>query len=474
MNIFNRTLCFGLTLLLLSCASTQKADLASTGNPQNAVSEVVELRASADKIQSELLSFSAYSEGVEYLEKAEKGLKGNYNNDFIVEKAAIAKAQFLLAIENAKARRSNVTRMLNARKSALDAGLENSSSLRDALLDLDDDLRDETSNFSEALEPNEFSNFQKKYLDLEIQAVQFRELDNVKQSIRTAEQNNADDLAPASLRTAMLDLNEANNFIAQSPREPEIHKASVEKSVASSILLSEVMEVIKNAEGTPEDIALKIVYQNRELNKLSKNVGDLEKNLKTTKSNLQQTEGKLVIQSETLKTKSAELASTKSNLEESESALLLKNEELEKNSIQIRFQRAMDEAVKHFPEDQASVYQQESNLIFRLKRINFATGNARIPEASKPLLSKVNDIIKSLRAELVAVQGHTDSVGSPELNQTLSTKRAVSVANYLASLSGGYKIGYIGYGESRPIESNETKEGRAINRRVDLVVTAKK
>jgi OOP family OmpA-OmpF porin len=90
------------------------------------------------------------------------------------------------------------------------------------------------------------------------------------------------------------------------------------------------------------------------------------------------------------------------------------------------------------------------------------------------MLSKINDIIKSVGAELVAVEGHTDSIGSDNLNKTLSTKRAISVANYLAALAGGYKIGYIGYGESRPIASNETKEGRAINRRVDLVVTVRK
>ena len=118
--------------------------------------------------------------------------------------------------------------------------------------------------------------------------------------------------------------------------------------------------------------------------------------------------------------------------------------------------------------------QQGNKLIFRLKRINFASGIAKVPAASKPLLAKVNNIIKKLEAEIVAVQGHTDSVGTSDLNLKLSTKRAVSVANYLATLAGGYKIGYIGYGESRPIASNETNVGRAINRRVDLVVTAKK
>ena len=213
----------------------------------------------------------------------------------------------------------------------------------------------------------------------------------------------------------------------------------------STALLVGVMDVILNAKGTPENIALRIFKQNQELGLLSKNVGTLEANLKTTKSSLTETE----------------------------SALKLKNEALEKSSTQVRFQNAMDEARIQFSEDEASVYQQGSKLIFRLKRMNFASGASTIPMASKPLLSKVNDIIKTLDAKIVAVQGHTDSVGSGDLNLKLSTQRAISVANYLASFVGGYKIGYIGYGSSRPIASNETKEGRAINRRVDLVVTAK-
>jgi outer membrane protein OmpA-like peptidoglycan-associated protein len=206
------------------------------------------------------------------------------------------------------------------------------------------------------------------------------------------------------------------------------------------------MDVILNAKGTPENIALKIVKQNRQLGLLSKNVGLLEKDLKATKSNLAQTEGALKSQEEALK----------------------------KSSTQVKFQKAMEQAGEYFSEEEASVYQQGNKLIFRLKKINFSSGTSIIPATSKPLLSKVNDIIKPLGAEMVVVQGHTDSVGSANINKNLSIKRASSVANYLASFAGGYKIGYLGFGETRPIASNETKEGRAINRRVDLVVTAKK
>ncbi|TNF86101.1 MAG: OmpA family protein [Gammaproteobacteria bacterium] len=467
MKKFNRVLCFGLVLVLFGCASTEKAEPVSTEDLQVTVAEVEGLLKAADIDQAELLSFKEYRKGSEYLGKAQRGLSGNYQADYILENAARGKDLLQEALKNARDRTPNAVRILEARKSALDAGLKNSPELAEAMVDVDDDVRDETDDFARPLEPAEFSEFQKQYFALEIEAVQFRELDAVKKAIQKASSQDAEDLAPKSLRTAMLDVNEAENLIAQGPRDPKVYRQMVDLAAESSGFLTDVMDVILNARGTPEDVAAQIVEQNRKLEALSENVGSLQQNLETTQSTLQQAEG-------SLKQKDEELKSARSSLQETESALLLQNQELEKTSTQVRFQRAMDQAVQQFSDEEASVYQQGSKLIFRLKKVNFASGSATIPAASKPLLTKINDIIKELGAELVAVQGHTDSVGSADLNKQLSTRRAISVANYLASLAGGYKIGYIGYGESRPIASNETQEGRAINRRVDLVVTARK
>lgn len=467
-------LCYGLVLVLFGCAGAKKAELASTEDLGAAVAEVEGLKIAADIDQAELLSFEEFSDGSRFLGKAQRGLENDYEADYILENAAKAKAQLQEALDNARERTPNAFRILEARKSVLDAGLKSSPDLADALADVDEDLRDETDDFARALEPAEFSEFQKKYFALEVRAVQFRELDAVEKAIQKASSEDAKDLAPKSLRTAMLDVSEAANLIAQSPRDPGGYQQMVDLAVESSGFLTDVMAVIQGARGTPEDSAIKIVEQNRKLAALSENVGNLQQNLETTQSTLMETEGSLKQKEEALKQQDQELKSTRSSLEETESALLLQNQQLEQTSTQVRFQRAMDQAVQQIPDQEASVYQQGSKLIFRIKKMNFASGSSTIPAASKPLLSKINDIIKTVGAEMVAVQGHTDSVGAADLNKKLSTKRAVSVANYLASLAGGYKIGYIGYGESRPIASNETKEGRAINRRVDLVVTARK
>ena len=75
----------------------------------------------------------------------------------------------------------------------------------------------------------------------------------------------------------------------------------------------------------------------------------------------------------------------------------------------------------------------------------------------------------------VLVLGHTDSVGSDAYNETLSEKRANSVDNFLVSRGvASSRLDSEGYGETDPVASNETEEGRQLNRRVEVVVVANK
>ena len=460
---------------MFACASNRPVENVPIADLKAAVSEAAALRQEADNRQSDLLAFENYANGTKYLTKAEKGLAGNYDSQYVLENSDLARSNFQQAIELSERRQTNASNILQARKASLDAGLRDSPALLENLDDVDGNARYVTNDFSRVLKPQEFSKFQNKYLSLEVKAVQFRELNTVEQALRKSVNGNAEELAPKALNTARLDVADATNLIAQSPRDPLVYEQSVTDAIASSVLLTEILDVINNAEGTPENIALKIVMQNRELGVLSKNVGQLEQNLDTSQTNLAATQSDLTKKEGALETQGEELKTAKSDLLMAEGEMKLQGDKLRKTSTQVRFQNAMNEAVKQFPADEAEVYQQGSNLIFRLKKINFRSGSSVTPSASKPLLLKVNEIITTLvGADTVIVQGHTDSVGPDEQNQVLSTKRAISVSDYLASLAGGYKIRYIGYGKSKPIANNDSPEGRAINRRVDLVVTAAK
>jgi len=75
--------------------------------------------------------------------------------------------------------------------------------------------------------------------------------------------------------------------------------------------------------------------------------------------------------------------------------------------------------------------------------------------------------------ETISVEGHTDNVGAIDYNQNLSERRAYSVKDYLSTQGvPGSRITAIGYGESRPKSSNETPEGRQLNRRVEIHIRA--
>lgn len=105
-------------------------------------------------------------------------------------------------------------------------------------------------------------------------------------------------------------------------------------------------------------------------------------------------------------------------------------------------------------------------------KVLFDFNKAEIKPESYRGLDEAAQILKDNPKIFVEIQGHTDNVGSDAHNQKLSERRAQAVANYFISQHGidTKRLRVKGFGESKPIASNETEEGRALNRRVEFVV----
>jgi len=104
--------------------------------------------------------------------------------------------------------------------------------------------------------------------------------------------------------------------------------------------------------------------------------------------------------------------------------------------------------------------------------VTFQTGNANINAGFYQVLDSVAVVLKEYDNTLVNIAGHTDSVGDAAYNQRLSEQRAGSVANYLRSQQVvAARLAIRGYGENSPVASNQTKQGRAQNRRVEITLT---
>ena len=104
--------------------------------------------------------------------------------------------------------------------------------------------------------------------------------------------------------------------------------------------------------------------------------------------------------------------------------------------------------------------------------VYFDTNKYNINEASKVNLDKLASILVEYPDTNVLVVGHTDSDGAEEYNMTLSKNRAEAVTNYFTNVKGLSKGRFTTnwYGESSPVASNDTKEGKAQNRRVNIVI----
>lgn len=103
--------------------------------------------------------------------------------------------------------------------------------------------------------------------------------------------------------------------------------------------------------------------------------------------------------------------------------------------------------------------------------VSFDVGSATLLPGALNTYSKIANILKTYDKTVIHVVGHTDSTGSAEFNQGLSERRAASVSSYIAQ--GGVPAGRIreeGRGLREPVADNGSKEGRARNRRVDIVL----
>lgn len=102
--------------------------------------------------------------------------------------------------------------------------------------------------------------------------------------------------------------------------------------------------------------------------------------------------------------------------------------------------------------------------------INFDTGKSIIKPESKPIIEQIVQMMKSSPDLQIRVEGHTDNVGNPTSNKTLSEDRAKAVVSAIVAQGiDAKRLTASGYGQEKPIADNKTEEGKAKNRRVELV-----
>jgi len=145
-------------------------------------------------------------------------------------------------------------------------------------------------------------------------------------------------------------------------------------------------------------------------------------------------------------------------------------------SAQLRERERRDQKLREvtaiFNEEEGMVVVSGDQLILRLFGLSFASGSDQVRPEHYSLLTKVQRVLRDFPDAPVSIEGHTDSQGNDEFNRALSRRRAFAVREYLLANMpiSSDRLSAVGYGEDRPVASNETADGRERNRRIDVVL----
>jgi outer membrane protein OmpA-like peptidoglycan-associated protein len=138
-------------------------------------------------------------------------------------------------------------------------------------------------------------------------------------------------------------------------------------------------------------------------------------------------------------------------------------------SLTVVEEAAMSQKVEFTAMELARILNEKGSVA--LHGILFDTAQATIRDESKGDLQSVADVLTQQPALRLEIQGHTDNVGSADFNRRLSESRAASVRQYLIShfSVASERLTTVGFGDAKPVGDNKTEQGRAQNRRVELV-----
>lgn len=447
-------------------------------NPADEVNRFDSEISNAQKNQVNVLAPISFAKAEKYLNDAKEALTGGDELSEILEEISSGRLELQRAEEMAQVSRTTLPTVIKARELARAAG---ATSLGEDYVKAEKQFL----KLTKAIEKNDLNYAQNNrdtvaaaFDQLEVRAIKEQKLGEARKLIDQAEKQGAKKLAPQSLEMAEQTLKVADLFISEHRYErEEIQQKSSEALFQAKRLLEVTGQSKKIKEMEPEDISLWVEgilsqtastlfapdMRNESFDTQRENILGSIDTLQEDKQFLASQDKAHIEEIESLK---QQIALLEGKTKEEQATL----ERLEKEK---RFNELFNEVAGYFDPDEAEVYKQGDRLLIRLKAIQFPVGKSIIMPDNYELLSKVQRAIRTFGDPDVVIEGHMDTTESLEVSEYLSQERAESVRKYLVANQTlpEEKIVAVGYGSKRPLATNETEEGRAINRRIDVVIS---
>lgn len=475
-----------LSMMVVGCTSTPKPSKAQVLNENQ---ELSEFQNNLQSARADNVDFFA-PDGFKRAQKEfDAALENAVDGDAFSENIDSGMRVLQKAEKNARESKTFMREVLAARERAIDARAN--ELLPEAFSELDARLQDnmrllEKGKEEEAREAR--GELITKYNALELKALERATVTPAQEMISKAKESDADDLAPKTFALAEKELSLALSILRAERTEQEKASEHVARSKAlaeRAIYIADIVKLYKQRDLSNEDIVL---WYQEQLTNIHR---PLPEPLHFTKSNYEVVTGfendiKGILTAEAEARNELQIAQNKnqillnqiSRLKEENIAVSMgykgRLEEIEMANV--KAQERYEKVQNMFSLDEAEVYRQGHNVLLTTYGFDFLPGQSEIKSDNFDLLHKITEAINTFENPYVLVMGHTDSTGSEDNNMALSIKRAETVASFLKKVGKmpDEKVNSEGYGESRPVATNETKEGRAKNRRIEILIINKK
>ena len=441
-------------------------------------------KTAADAVEAEWLAPRSYERGMKEYRDAELALERGRNIDYVRSNAAEASNHFKTAQEAASLARTALAQALKSRQDAANAKAPQLSAELWAQAQ---------RKFSDAIRYLEAGNLKSAkrreieatslYRDAELVAIKAQYLSETRQLLSDADRRRVGRYAPLTLGKAKQLLADAERELNENRYDTDLPRSLAMRAnyeAKHAIYLSEIVLRVRDKDLTAEQLVLAWEEPMRAVAGAADVIPDMQDGPDRLAAELVAFVENLRNEKQALQQENDENASRVADMEEelrvlderlggatAERAALIQRIE-----AQARIKEQFEQIEKMFHNEEARVFRQGNTIIMRLVGLEFDSGASQLKPANFDLLAKVEKAIDVFpRSELI-IEGHTDSHGGDDLNQKLSQERAESVQQYMinAMRIPSYRLIATGYGETRPVASNETESGRQKNRRIDIVI----
>jgi len=467
-NIFFIMVMTVLISFIAACAGS-KLDLkpiAKSENPTDHINRLDNDLANARKNQLNVLSPTWFAEAASSLDTAKIELDQGKELSEILNNIALGRAQLQKAEETARISRTTLPDAIKGRDLARAAGA----------VKLGKDYTEAEEEFLElirAIEKNDLKYAQKHkekvaevFGQLEMRAIKIETIGEVRRLMKAAKDQGIEKIAPESYAIAQKKLSEADAFITANPYQKEMMR---QKAAESLFMARRLFQIAAQSEKfkamEPEQITL---WVEQLLHQITDKLYATDMRDQPYEIQVENILGSVLALQDDRQFMFDEVKALQSEIEAKNTQIADK----EHLVAEKRFNQLFIKVQNIFNPDEAEVYKKGNLLIIRLRGIQFPVGQSVIMPDNYPLLTKIQQAIRTFGEPDVIIEGHSDSTGSDEINEHLSQQRSESVRQYLvANKTLTYdRIVAVGYGSSKPLASNKTKEGRAINRRIDVII----